>query len=70
MREIRLVGSLTYGRTTARADFDVALNLLADHSQLIGEMITHRFDLTSIQQAFETASDKRQGAIKVSVVPQ
>ena len=66
-KEIRLIGSLTYGRSGPRADFDVALDILRTHPALARELITHRFGLTAARTAFETAADKKQGAVKVSV---
>ena len=68
-KEVRLIGSLTYGRSGARADFDVALQLLAAQPERFRRLITHRFALTDITRAFETAADKRSGAIKVLVQP-
>src|SRR5262249_30871089 len=66
-KEIRLVGSLTYGRSGARADFDVALQLLADQPDHFRRLITNRLPLAQITRAFETAADKRAGSIKVMV---
>jgi threonine dehydrogenase-like Zn-dependent dehydrogenase len=68
-KEVRLVGSLTYGRFGAQADFDRALRLLADHAPLARELITHRFNLEEIDAAFRTAADKQTGCIKVTVTP-
>jgi L-iditol 2-dehydrogenase len=67
IREIRIVGSMTYGRTAARADFDIALQLLADDPQRFRKLITHRVPLSDIGRGFETAADKQTGAIKVAV---
>lgn len=67
LREVRLVGSMTYGRSGARADFDVALQLLASMPERFRRMVTHRVPLAQIQQGFETAADKQTGAIKVAV---
>jgi L-iditol 2-dehydrogenase len=66
VKEVRLVGSLTYGRAGTRADFEVAIQLLA-RAPAVREMITHRFGLEGIQAALETAADKSRGAIKVTV---
>jgi len=69
VKEVRLVGSLTYGRSGPRADFDVAIDVLRAHAPVVRELITHRYELAAIQAAFETASDKTRGAIKVTVTP-
>jgi threonine dehydrogenase-like Zn-dependent dehydrogenase len=68
-KEVRLLGSMTYGRAGARADFDVALDLLRTHIDLAQTLITHRFALDAVQTAFDTAADKRSGAVKVTVLP-
>ena len=67
VKEVRLIGSLTYGRAGARADFDVALQLLAAQPERFRALITHRFPLRDITRGFETAADKRSGSIKVSI---
>ncbi len=67
--EVRLIGSLTYGRSGPRADFDVALQLLADDPERFRSLITHRVALAEITRGFETAADKRSGSIKVTVQP-
>ena len=69
MKEVRIVGSLTYGRPGPRADFDVALQLLAEQPERFRKLITHRFPLSQIIRGFETAADKRSGSIKVAIRP-
>lgn len=68
-KEVRLIGSLTYGHAGARADFEIAIDLLAAHRAQAAALVTHRFNLDAAQLAFETAGDKRGGAIKVIVQP-
>lgn len=67
IKEPRLIGSLTYGRADARADFDVAIDILHRQLDRTRGLITHRFDLDAIGTAFATAADKRQGTIKVTI---
>jgi len=67
LKEVRIIGSLTYGRPGPRADFDVALALLADQPERFRALITHRFPLTEIGRGFEAAADKRSGSIKVAI---
>jgi len=69
MKEVRIVGSMTYNQPGPQADFDVALRLLADQPQRFRSLITHRFSLDHITQGFEAAADKRSGSIKVSIQP-
>jgi L-idonate 5-dehydrogenase len=67
-RELTIKGSLVYNRAGSRADFDVAVDLLKRHgAQLDDTLITHRFPLERLSEAFETASDKTRGSIKVTI---
>src|SRR5262249_46315890 len=67
-KELTIKGSFVYNRVGSRADFDVVVDLLQRQGKRIGEtMITHRFQLERISEAFETASDKRSGSIKVTI---
>src|SRR5437870_7673297 len=64
-KELRVIGSFVYGRAGARADFDVVLDLLRRQgAELARRLVTHRFPLESIGDAFRTASDKTTGSIK------
>jgi L-iditol 2-dehydrogenase len=67
VKEVRLVGSLTYGRSGPRTDFDVALHLLSTEAARVRSLITHRFELQAAAAAFATAADKSQGVIKVTI---
>lgn len=67
IKEVRLIGSMTYGRSGTRADFDRALALLAQDPERFRSLITHRFTLAELQKGFETAADKGSGSIKVTV---
>jgi threonine dehydrogenase-like Zn-dependent dehydrogenase len=69
LKEVRVIGSMTYGRAGRRTDFDSALELLSEHGDAARSLVTHRFALDDIQAAFETAADKRRGSIKVTVTP-
>jgi 2-desacetyl-2-hydroxyethyl bacteriochlorophyllide A dehydrogenase len=66
-KEVRIVGSIVYGRAGARADFDIALDLLATQRERLQALVTHRFPLERISEAFATAGDKQSGAIKVTI---
>lgn len=69
IKEIRILGSMTYGRTIAGADFERALEILSQRAQDFASIVTHRYPLEQIQAAFSTAADKHSGAIKVTVSP-
>jgi threonine dehydrogenase-like Zn-dependent dehydrogenase len=67
VKEVRLVGSLTYGHRDQPADFELALQMMASNAGVVRDLVTHRFELERIREAFETAADKKRGAIKVVV---
>ncbi|HYD48565.1 MAG TPA: zinc-binding dehydrogenase, partial [Terriglobales bacterium] len=68
VKEVRLIGSMTYGRQGTRADFDRALAMLAADPERFRSLITHRLPLTDIQTGFEAAADKHSGSLKVTIV--
>lgn len=68
-RELTLVGSMCYARDRRVGDFALALEVLGRHRGVLSDLITHRFSLDQVQQAFEAAADKKAGAIKVLVIP-
>ncbi len=70
VREVRVVGSLTYGRAGLRADFDIALQLLAAQPERFRQLITHAVPLREVARGFAIAADKRSGSIKVAVRPE
>jgi threonine dehydrogenase-like Zn-dependent dehydrogenase len=69
VREVELVGSMTYAASEGRADYAIALDVVADYADLARSIITHRFDLDDTRRAFETAADKSTRSIKVHVRP-
>jgi threonine dehydrogenase-like Zn-dependent dehydrogenase len=69
LREIEIVGSMTYSASDGHADYDTALNILADYRDVARTLITHRFRLDEVSQAFATALDKSSQSIKVHMNP-
>ncbi len=69
LKEVRVVGAITYCRRHLRTDFAVALGLLARHGERARALVSHRFPLAEAAQAFATAQDKATGALKVQVLP-
>jgi 2-desacetyl-2-hydroxyethyl bacteriochlorophyllide A dehydrogenase len=65
VKEAHLVGCMVYNRPGRSADFEVALEILAGRKAELAGLVTHTFAIDDVQAAFETASDKRSGAIKV-----
>lgn len=67
LKEGRLVGSMTYGRSGAKSDFDIAIEIMRRERERLRPLITHRFALEDVAEAFATADDKTSGSIKVTV---
>lgn len=69
LKEMRLVGAMTYGRAGTRSDFALALEIASRRANALRGLVTHRFPLGRTGEAFETADDKKTGSLKVSVIP-
>jgi len=67
LKELMLLGGITYGRPGGLSDFEVAMAIAAQHADELRTMITHRIALADIEQGFATAADKSQRSIKVTV---
>lgn len=70
LREIELIGSVSYAHHEARSDYAVALDLIADRSIEAKSLVTHRFPLEQVNEAFVAALDKTSRSIKVHIRPQ
>src|SRR5215213_1458959 len=68
-KELHLVGSNCYARAGARSDFDIAVALLARNVELVRTVVTHRFALDDVNEAFRTAADKSSNSVKVAIDP-
>jgi threonine dehydrogenase-like Zn-dependent dehydrogenase len=69
MTEIDLIPASMYARAGSVRDVDVAAQLLADRPELARLIITHRFPLDGVREAFAAARDRSSGAIKVVLEP-
>src|SRR5437879_2238804 len=69
LREATIVGSNCYNRTGAQSDYEIAIEITRREGESLRSIITHRFPLPSVAEAYETADDKKSGAIKVMVAP-
>jgi threonine dehydrogenase-like Zn-dependent dehydrogenase len=69
MTEIDLVPASMYARAGSVRDVDVAARLLADRPELGRLVITHRFPLDAVREAFAAGRDRSSGAIKVVLEP-
>lgn len=66
-RETRMSFPVTYGESSGRHDFEVALEIVAARVDMLQRLASHHFDLDSIDLAFRTAADKLTGALRVVV---
>jgi threonine dehydrogenase-like Zn-dependent dehydrogenase len=69
MKEAEIVPAMMYGRTPNGREIDGAAALLAELPALGDVMITHRFPLDGVDEAFGAARDRSAGAIKVVFEP-
>jgi len=69
MKEVRLIPSMMYGNDATSRDFDVAARLLAARPEIAATLITHRFPLDAVAEAFAVARDRASGSIKVVLEP-
>jgi threonine dehydrogenase-like Zn-dependent dehydrogenase len=69
VKEVRMVGSNCYARAGATSDFAIAVGLLRDHLAAVQPLVTHRFALDQVNEAFAAAADKTTGSIKVILSP-
>ena len=69
MKEITVVSSFMYAYNGPVRDSDVAAMLLSRQPAIARGLITHRFPLAEVRQAFAVARDRKAGAIKVVLEP-
>ena len=63
MKEPTVVGSNCYGRRGRQSDYEIAIEIMRRNADSMRRLITHRFPLSEIAQAYATAEDKTSGAI-------
>jgi len=68
-KELTMVGSNCYARAGMRTDFAVAVDLLARQPDAVRSIVTHRFGLDQVNEAFNAAADKSSKSIKVEIQP-
>lgn len=67
--EVQIIGAVFYAAPNGRAEYDMALGLLAGHADAARTLVTHRYALADVNDAFATALDKSTGSIKVHLNP-
>jgi 2-desacetyl-2-hydroxyethyl bacteriochlorophyllide A dehydrogenase len=66
-KEPMITGSLIYTYDGLRNEFQAAIDLIATGRVAVSKLVTHCFPLAQIGQAFQTAADKKSGAVKVQL---
>ena len=65
--EIQVTGSSCYGYSGMRKDFEWSKELILSGKVPASKIITHRFPLSDVTEAFKVSADKNSGSIKVQV---
>jgi 2-desacetyl-2-hydroxyethyl bacteriochlorophyllide A dehydrogenase len=65
MKEAELIAATTYNCKSPRRNFEEAGRLLQANPVVARQMISHRFPLEGVAEAFATAADRSSGAVKV-----
>ena len=68
-KELQFVVSKMYGSVGTLRDVDSAAAILASRDEIADALISHRYPLADATRAFETARDRKSGAIKVVLEP-
>jgi len=69
LKEASLIWSNCYARAPGEPDFARAIRLVASHRGALAQVLTHTVPLAEVSRGFALASDKKAGAVKVSVLP-
>ena len=69
LKQVSLCPTTLYGRHAGGRDVDNAAALLATTPGLAPTIVTHRFPLEAVAEAFGTAANRSAGAIKVILEP-
>ena len=66
-KEQSIIFSSCYSLLDGKHDYEIAIDQLASGRVVLDPMVTHRFPLERIGEAFETAYDKTSGSVKVQI---
>lgn len=67
LKQVRIVSSL--GHCEIGSDFEVAVGMIAKEPDRVRRLVSHRFSISEVATAFDTAGDKETGSLKVLVWP-
>ena len=68
-KELRILTGIMYGRGPSGRDIDAAAAVLEDNPEVARALVTHRFPLDAVDEAFAVAARRADGAIKVVLDP-
>jgi threonine dehydrogenase-like Zn-dependent dehydrogenase len=69
VKELTIVNAMAYGRHDGTRETDEVAAMLAAEPDIARTVITHRFPLDDVVEAFRVAGDRAAGAIKVVLHP-
>lgn len=69
LNEVEIIGSMTYAASEGRADYAVALEVVAEYADEAKSLVTHTFPLDAVNEGFAAALDKSTRSIKVHLTP-
>jgi threonine dehydrogenase-like Zn-dependent dehydrogenase len=69
LKELTLINSAAYGHHDGIRETEEVAVMLADNPSIAQTVITHRFPLQDVTEAFRVAGDRASGAIKVVLHP-
>lgn len=68
-KELRILTGIMYGRGPSGRDIETAAAVLENNPEVARALITHRFPLDAVDEAFAAAARRAEGAIKVVLDP-
>jgi len=68
-KELRMFGSNCYAFDNGHSDFGEAVGLIERNRDVLDPLVTHRFPLADVEEAFRTAGDKSTRSVKVQINP-
>jgi L-iditol 2-dehydrogenase len=66
-KEIVMYGCDAYSAMDGKRDYEVAMDILLSGKTEFNSIVTHRYPLAQVKDAFETSTNRSSGAIKVLV---
>ncbi len=68
-KELRILTGIMYGRGPAGRDIEVAAAVMEANPEVARALISHRYPLDAVDEAFDAAARRAEGAIKVVLDP-